>query len=539
MKNILFRRYAGFSLAEAMITILIIGIIALLSVPIAKKIEKKQDQLHGKWICTINKAGQHVMWQKGFPGDSSNPETWQATGNSCTFNAPLKARNFSIQAIGGGGGGAAGVSGLDVKTDSFNVKNYGIYRMVAVGAGGAGGMSECDLYYFDVTQMRQEMNDWFGRAGGGGGGGVGYATVEIGPETYQIQMQKGNAVNNTSDKWGGSKGGDSYIKRLYSGGSKYIIYATGGEGGQPLQNICSEYYKDRRKEKKTAGYGGANGTAKFEDSTNIYKAKGTYADTKSRDRCRGYMTNGSYANCYGYNHSLSMANRYLSGTQNYQQFINTSMDVLPGRGGNTGATNNRCEYGHNCGGGTYSSHRGTMTRSNEGFVIAVTDLIMAGGAGKTAQRTNGQEFYPSFPSKQLIVTIGKGGAGGVADSASGTTVDENTSINGEKGGSTIIGNNWLIFEGGEGGTSQSVVAGKSSPGGNGEKTPIVMRNAPDIALGGLSDKNGNLNTSLSVDGQTALGFGTGGGGGGVLVSDDEIITGNGGNGAPGYVIIEW
>ena len=37
MKNILFRRYAGFSLAEAMITILIIGIIALLTVPIAKK----------------------------------------------------------------------------------------------------------------------------------------------------------------------------------------------------------------------------------------------------------------------------------------------------------------------------------------------------------------------------------------------------------------------------------------------------------------------------------------------------------------------
>ena len=90
MRNILFRRYAGFSLAEAMITILIIGIIALLSVPIAKKIEKKQDQLHGKWICTINKAGQHVMWQKGFPGDSANPDSWQTTGDSCTFNAPLK-----------------------------------------------------------------------------------------------------------------------------------------------------------------------------------------------------------------------------------------------------------------------------------------------------------------------------------------------------------------------------------------------------------------------------------------------------------------
>lgn len=539
MKNILFRRYVGFSLAEAMITILIIGIIALLSVPIAKKMVKKQDQLHGKWICTINKAGQHVMWQKGFPGDSGNPETWQTTGNSCTFNAPLKARNFSIQAIGGGGGGAAGVSGLDVKKDTFNVTNYGIYRMVAIGAGGAGGMSECDLRDFEITQMKTEMNEYFGEAGGGGGGGVGYATVEIGPETYQIQMQKGNAVSNTSDKWGGSKGGDSYIKRLYSGGSKYIIYATGGEGGQPLQSICEKWWNGQHEKNGAQGIGGANGTARFEDNTSIYKEKGTYTETKARDRCRGYNENGTYFYCYGFNHSLGMANGYLSGTQKYQQFINTSMDVLPGRGGNTGSSINDCGYGHNCGGGTYNSHRGTMTRSNEGFVIAVTDLIMSGSAGKTGKATNGKEFYPSFPSKQLVVTIGNGGKGGVASSDDGTTVDENTNINGEDGGDTIIGNNWIVLKGGEGGTSQSAVAGKSSPGGNGEKTPIVMRNAPNAALGGLSDSYGNLNTSLSVDGQTALGFGTGGGGGGILVSDDEITVGNGGNGAPGYVIIEW
>ena len=540
-------RKCGFSLAEAMITILIIGIIALLTVPIAKKMVKKQDQLHGKWICTINKAGQHVMWQKGFPGDSANPESWNTTGDSCTFNAPLKARNFSIQAIGGGGGGAAGVKDLYERQEDFAVEYYGVYRMVAVGAGGAGGMSECD-----VRRDLGGASRFFARAGGGGAGGAGYATVNIDDKTYKIEMRAGAGKNNTSENSSGEKGDDSYIRRYYSGGYKDIIYANGGAGGGRLHNSWHdwEYRYCEWWSEHGDGIGGSAGSVSFNDNSDAYKEKGTYNSKRGTDLCRSFVskyTSSYYRGdnmCYGYISNLDNINNYLD-PSGKRKYINRASygdyDSDYGRGGNVGSSkNNKCSDEHyHCVASTFQGDSGRITQSKEGFVIAVTDLIMAGGAGKTGKATNGKEFYPSFPSKQLVVTIGKGGAGGVADSASGTTVDENTNINGEDGGDTIIGNNWIVLKGGEGGTSQSAVAGKSSPGGNGEKTPIVMRNAPNAALGGLSDSYGNLNTSLSVDGQTALGFGTGGGGGGILVSDDEITAGNGGNGAPGYVIIEW
>ena len=86
----------GFSLAEALITLLIVCVIVLASVPvITKKHRQKTD--HGKWMCTLNSAGQHVVWSRGAQGSETDPETWGASNtNYCKFNVPATARNFAI-----------------------------------------------------------------------------------------------------------------------------------------------------------------------------------------------------------------------------------------------------------------------------------------------------------------------------------------------------------------------------------------------------------------------------------------------------------
>ena len=104
----------GFSLAEAMITILIIGILALLSVPVAKKIVKKDSNPNkGTWMATRNSKGEAVYWKKGM-GNKDNPDKWtkcnttceingQVVNDCCVFESPLNIRNFSLTAVGGGG----------------------------------------------------------------------------------------------------------------------------------------------------------------------------------------------------------------------------------------------------------------------------------------------------------------------------------------------------------------------------------------------------------------------------------------------------
>ena len=109
-------RKCVFSLAEAMITILIIGILALLSVPVAKKIVKKDSNPNkGIWMATRNSNGEAVYWKKGM-GNKDNPDKWtkcnttceingQTVSDCCVFDSPLNVRNFSLTVVGGGGGG--------------------------------------------------------------------------------------------------------------------------------------------------------------------------------------------------------------------------------------------------------------------------------------------------------------------------------------------------------------------------------------------------------------------------------------------------
>lgn len=73
----------GFSLAEALITLLIVCLITLATVPVlTKKRRDTVDTGSGKWICTMNSQGQHVYWNsQTSEQDITKPDTWMVSGD--------------------------------------------------------------------------------------------------------------------------------------------------------------------------------------------------------------------------------------------------------------------------------------------------------------------------------------------------------------------------------------------------------------------------------------------------------------------------
>ena len=132
----------GFTLAEALMALLVISLITIASIPvITKKKRMVESSVHGKWMCTIDDDGDHIVY-----GSESNPFGWVKSGSKCRFLVPRDARAFTVSAIGGGGGGAG--SSLENEryngsSGGFDVRKYGRYKFYAIGGGGQGGGWNC------------------------------------------------------------------------------------------------------------------------------------------------------------------------------------------------------------------------------------------------------------------------------------------------------------------------------------------------------------------------------------------------------------
>ena len=119
-------RQTAFSLAEALITLLIVCLITLASVPvITKKKRTVNEGVHGAYYCTVNSAGEHVYYNATSPkGDLNKPDTWEKTGKDhCKFTPPINAKIFAVTMIGGGGAGGPGKSALFSELD-FNKTTF-------------------------------------------------------------------------------------------------------------------------------------------------------------------------------------------------------------------------------------------------------------------------------------------------------------------------------------------------------------------------------------------------------------------------------
>lgn len=469
----------GFSLAEALITLLVVCIITLASIPVITKKKRTYDG-HGKWICTLNSSGQHIMWTNGSPGDPQRPSTWSSTGkNYCEFVVPARTRNFAITAVGGGGGGAGAEDTTDYWSSDFAVRYYGIYRFAAVGGGGQGGRANC------------------GRSGGGGSGGIGYTEYDINENITQVKISKGRGGNGGS--YNGSDGTPSVIsvvQKASSGNMEEIkiLKANGGVGGGGRYGCigcCG------------SGSGGEQGRVSGLGAFRSYNS--------SSGRGKGHCGGSSYCGgCISYTTARTV-NNLLSPYSPLSEIINGRSSYCAiereGRGGD--ATSSSSPYGR---------------AGVDGYALAMTEIYYSGEGGKAGEYI-ANKFYPSFNERKFNVTIGAGGKGGSAKSSG-----NNHASNGENGKPTVVGNLFGLNGGKGGKIKYEVKALKNLPGGDGEKTPLYYKTPPAIGLGGLSGGNG------SVNGLSSIGYGAGGGGGGMK---PNYSPGKGADGAPGYVLIEW
>ena len=165
----------------------------------------------------------------------------------------------------------------------------------------------------------------------------------------------------------------------------------------------------------------------------------------------------------------------------------------------------------------------------------------SGGAGESIIKKK----FTVVPGTVISITIGAGGAGSIASAATGSAPTA--------GGDTIIGSLITLHGGKPGinaGNGQNSAPGggygqgfpSGSYGGDGNLNVGSGNGAPGAAspFGGGGGA-GRAGTDQGTDGTAGSGYGSGGGSGGGKYGTAPITArgGNGGNGAPGIVMIEW
>lgn len=575
MKNIKFKMPA-FSLAEALITLLIVCLITLASIPVlTKKKRTITSSPHGTWICTLNSSGQHVVWSTSSDtGDKNNPDTWQPVGNSCKFIPPANARNFAISAAAGGGGGASASDEQKMwsGTREFALEVPGIYNMIAIGGGGVGGGS----------------SDSEDRSVSGNAGGVAALKILLDERVSSIKMTQGAKGTGTSgdDKVDGTKhtghqGGSSLIKLVYRNDNgisqaEDLIWAEGGLGGHGGEHGGSDA---DRKPRALAGVSISSLANKFTVVDKICFGKTTSGSIcypilstpsscgKDTEMCANTMIGaklekGTYYNAKRCN-AGHMAKRQQAAFNKF--FKDEQITLYPevdctehsflksGQNTSTLSVKNREIYNGFCnmpgmgGGSKPSVFCGNTSGEGEGAhagtngLVQISTIYYSSGRGGYAGESVSNVFYPSLNSKYLNVSIGHGGVAGVTTAGSNGRY---SAVNGGNGGDTVVKNdkNEVVvgLTGGNGGTGlylkQALI---DTAGGNGNTTTLFYSNKPVRGLGGFSyadpaNKSGTYNSGK--DAIQSKGYGDGGGGGAYSHTEGA---GNGAAGANGVVMIQW
>ena len=205
------KRKFGFSIAEALMALLVVSLITIAAIPVITKKKRDSSQsVHGEWVCYLNNAGQHVTKM------TANGKTTTSTGSSCTFAPPGRAQNFSVKVVGGGGGGAAGrkpTPKIYTYSTSFRPDENGDYNVIVVGGGGAGG--------------GDRPNDGYCGAGGSGGWDI-----------MDVALRTDKTCSITIGKGGRCQSCDGETTIFSCNG--YTVKATGGHGGNSREKHPSD-----------------------------------------------------------------------------------------------------------------------------------------------------------------------------------------------------------------------------------------------------------------------------------------------------------
>lgn len=245
----------AFSLAETLITLLIVTVLAMVSVPMLtkKKSDAKAANVHGKWVCVLQ-GSQHVA-----KTTVNGSTTSVSNASQCIFTPPVNSKDYVVKVIGGGGGGAAGsqpIVQIFNGNTTYTIPESGQYIVAVVGGGGTGG-----TVWDGICKTYEET-----KTGGGGSGGYVLQTIPLRKDARcSISVGSRGAVNERAPGSSfscsgynftaeGGQSGRSKTKWHHDGGASHSDYdycdwtrdngVNNGGGGSPsgsAGSLCSKY----------------------------------------------------------------------------------------------------------------------------------------------------------------------------------------------------------------------------------------------------------------------------------------------------------
>ncbi len=141
-------KFLGFTLAEVLITMIVIALMTLASVPVIKKSKEYRAAAKDKntWMAFYDQNDQLHVYKDGT--EDSSLIGHEGGEEYAIFEPPEGVTRFNVTVVGGGGGGAAGEAGegqvknffyTDQFEQTFVPASDGIYQIIAIGGGGGGG----------------------------------------------------------------------------------------------------------------------------------------------------------------------------------------------------------------------------------------------------------------------------------------------------------------------------------------------------------------------------------------------------------------
>ena len=536
----------GFTLAEILITMIVIALLALASIPVIKKSkeyrELSQDQ--HTWYATYDSSNNLVVYEDGTAKTGSDYIGTENGETFAKFTPPDGVSKFNVTVIGGGGGGAAGETGVgaarvyfpDTEDRSFTPVKAQEYQIVAVGGGGGGGGGGAAA----------------GSARGGYSGGVviARATLEKN-KTYNVFTGPGGGGGHT-DSVLGIIGG--FLGGLLSMNIKSMFNVTGDLFG--LGDWMSDMIFKAQPSSKWDGGGHGVSSIVWGHGLRVeagggcggaFRYWGTecawfvcYPKKKWSGGC-----DGGYANqCTGATCITNWAPQKINPTDPQHGGIicrsadNCYPENLAGNleGDITG-------YGN---GGKRGGSGREGKPGSDGYV-QIKETPLYGGGGGQAGNVSFYTFERSPIEKNsdenfVKVYIGKGGLGATESGKKG-----------EDGQFSRFGTR-IIADGGRGGepranNMETASANYQVPGQDGAKTAVPaniiekLGLTVNMLLGGYNNGNANIDGQGFAQNGIQATPGSGGAGGGGKGDENYNVNntdfGTGGNGAPGLVVVTW
>lgn len=382
----------AFTLAEALILLLIVSLIAAALVPVITR-KHKEVAAHGKWICTMDANGNHVIKTIIDGKDSGYKKT---NSSSCTFTPPANAKNFKLIAVGGGGGGAGGKSGSeDVVFDSRggddsyagNVTKEGTYTIVGVGGGGAGGGMGCGEAKNHVATHSFENHDC--------------NASSYNDDTWDMT----NQIKIDSNKWQGCNINNPDGEKQKFGYVDIAWPEWQNQGNYEKLYQNKEEFTDKYKNNKT------NYNPEFKKD---YLSNFTYEDFQNRIGC--FAEPSPYTPNLSETPSMNASGKYGLYYQGKGNYSSIKCWNLPGSGGHSGNSVSSSNKSIKAGSSIYV----TVGRAGEGQKLNNTERVGLYAPDNTKKTKVVYAGDEGKSGTDTVINIGgenlnaRGGAGGYA-----------------------------------------------------------------------------------------------------------------------------